>query len=137
MEIILGLDLGKKRCGIAKADSLGILVSPVATVDIQELEDKLINLKQTFEIHKIIVGLPYNLGNQDTYDFILKQVAKLKQSVLADIEVIFEDESYSSKEAEQRMKAQGVTPREHNKSLLDMHSACIILEQYLQTNQKA
>ena len=51
-------------------------------------------------------------------------------SKLTGYEVIFEDERLTSSEAEDNLRAKKIDFRK-NKGLVDIESACIILEQYL------
>ena len=46
------------------------------------------------------------------------------------LDIIFEDERLTSEEAEQRLRERKIDFRK-NKGLVDMESACVILEQYL------
>ena len=45
-------------------------------------------------------------------------------------DIIFEDERLTSEEAEQRLRSRKIDFRK-NKGLVDMESACIILEQFM------
>lgn len=78
-------------------------------------------------VKKLVVGIPYNmdgtLGEQakDCKDFASK---------IQGIETIFEDERLTSDTAEANLRAKKIDFRK-NKGLVDIESACIILEQYL------
>lgn len=130
MEIVLAIDIGLKRCGLAKADPLGILISPLETVSKEKLSDKLIELQEIFEIQTVVVGLPENQQNSKTKELIIKEVEILQQNILKNSTIIWEDESYSSREAEEILKSKGISISAQNKSLIDSYAACVLLEQY-------
>ncbi len=127
---ILGLDVGTKRIGIAISDALRISVRGLKAVDRTPELDAINEIKKIAEendIKKIVVGVPYNMDGskgsqaQDCIDFASK---------LNDFEIIFEDERLTSELAEENLKNRKINFRK-NKSLVDIESACIILEQYI------
>ncbi len=131
MNRVIGLDVGKKRIGISMSDALLYTAQPVETIDRQP-EDlaiaKISKLCHDNSVKKIIIGLPKHMNNtigiqaQDCIDF-----AKNFES---EFEVILEDERLSSKQAEYILAQQGKKYTK-NKHLIDLKSACIILQQYL------
>lgn len=131
LEIVLALDIGKARTGIARSDALGIVIKALKTIDTKNIPKEINELEKEFEIKKIIVGKPFNLekGSKDTLVFIEKTTKHL-QDLYPKIEFIFIDERYTSKEAEAVLNNKGVKINKDNKSLLDMYSAAIILEHY-------
>jgi putative holliday junction resolvase len=127
---ILGLDVGTKRIGIAISDALRISVRGLKAVDRTPELDAINEIKKIAEendIKKIVVGVPYNMDGskgsqaQDCIDFASK---------LNDFEIIFEDERLTSELAVENLKNRKINFRK-NKSLVDIESACIILEQYI------
>jgi putative Holliday junction resolvase len=128
MSSIIALDIGMKRTGIAKSDALGIAIKPYKTIDTLLLVDEIFDLSQKFEISKIIIGLPHNQGSQETQNFIKEQSKKI-QAEFSEIEIIFVNEAYSSREAEARLKERGIKINQGNKELIDMEAAAILLEQ--------
>lgn len=127
---ILGLDVGTKKIGIAISDALRISVRGLKAVDRTPELDAINEIKKIAEendIKKIVVGVPYNMDGskgsqaQDCIDFASK---------LNDFEIIFEDERLTSELAEENLKNKKINFRK-NKSLVDIESACIILEQYI------
>ena len=128
MSSILALDIGMKRTGIAKSDELGIAIKALKTVDTILLVDEIFDLNQKFELSKLIIGLHENEGSQETIDFIKTQ-SKALQDKFSEIDIIFVNEAYSSREAEARLKARGIKINQENKGLVDMEAAAILLEQ--------
>lgn len=136
MSVVLGLDIGKQKTGIAKADSLGIVIKPLKTIKTIDLFLELETLMQDFVIEKLVIGEPINFqkGNNDNFVFIQTIIEKLKKQ-FSHLEISSINESFTSKEASEILKQQGIKINKDNKSLVDMYAAAIILEQYfLHTN---
>lgn len=131
MNRVLGLDVGKKRIGIALSDALLFTAQPVETIDRSpepKAVEKIKEICNHNSVQKIVVGLPKHMNNtigeqaQDCIEF-----AKFFEN---EFEIIFEDERLSSRQAEQILALQGKKYTK-NKQLIDLKSACIILQQYL------
>lgn len=135
MKSIIALDIGKKRTGIAKSDNLGIAVNPYDTIETILLLDEVIKIEKEFGIEKLIIGIPFNIegGSKETEEFI-KNKSKEIQGEFSKIEIIFINESFSSREAEARLKDRGVKISKYNKALIDQEAAAILLEQYFREN---
>lgn len=131
---VMGLDVGTKRIGIALSDFLLLTAQPGETIS-REPEitavGKIVELCIENSVRKIVIGLPKNMngsiGHQakDCIEF-----SNMLKKKLPDIEFIFEDERLSSRQAENILAQQGKKYTK-NKGLVDLKSACIILQQYL------
>ncbi len=130
MEIIIALDIGLKRTGIARSDIQGILVKAMKTIDSENIIQELDNINKTYQIQKIIIGLPVNTHGSNDTELMIKNRASIIKQHLPNIEIVFENEVCSSKEAEERLKNQGIKLNKDNKSLIDAEAAAVILEQH-------
>ena len=131
---VMGLDVGTKRIGIAMSDYLLLTAQPTETIQ-REPENKAIEkieeLCNANSVKKIVIGLPKNMnGTIGTQAEDCIKFADMLKTKLSDIEFIFEDERLSSKQAENILALQGKKYTK-NKGLVDLKSACIILQQYL------
>ena len=130
MHKIMALDVGTKRIGIALSDYLQVIATPHSTIP-REPDNKAIeNITQIAKenrVEKIIVGVPINMDG--TQGFQAQNCIDFAQKILG-FDIIFEDERLTSEEAEQRLRSRKIDFRK-NKGLVDMESACVILEQYL------
>lgn len=119
---ILALDIGEKRIGVARANSIARIPEPIATLtNDASFKDAFAKLLQEYDITTIVVGLPRNLKGDET-----AQTAYTKQFVadnLAEYDVIWQDETLSSVSAETRPDR-----LQHG---IDAAAACIILDDYL------
>jgi putative holliday junction resolvase len=133
----LGLDLGRKRIGVAGCDRLGWFATGLTTIhrtgfdrDIAQLQD----IVRERDVTLLVIGLPYSmdgsLGPQAKY------TQKLGERIGAalNLPIEFVDERFSSQEAEGMMHAEHLRPSQQ-KALVDRKAACIILQQWL--NQRS
>lgn len=131
---IMALDIGTKRIGVALSDFLHILANGNCAVDRVPEEGAIAKIKQIAEENKvaqIVVGVPLNMdGSQGSQaDDCIAFAVNFQD----EYEVIFEDERLTSEQAEENLRNKKINFRK-NKSLVDIESACIILEQYLSKN---
>jgi putative Holliday junction resolvase len=129
----LGLDVGKKRIGVAGCDGIGLLASPLTTIDRQSFPQDVAKLSKIIterQITVLVIGLPYSMdgtiGVQAEY--VQQFAAKLADALQLPIEYI--DERLTSVEAEEQLKAQKRFDRQ-DKGLIDRQAAAIILQQWL------
>ncbi len=133
MPKLLGIDYGKKRTGIAETDDLQIIASGLTTVETTILMAFLEDYMKKNEVEKIIIGESLDLdGNPNPIEKdILEFIKKFKEKY-PDIEVLREDERYTSKMAFEAMIKGGVKKKKRrNKALVDQVSATLILQSYL------
>lgn len=130
MHKIMALDVGTKRIGVALSDYLQVIANPCTCIQ-REPEQKAIEeitkIAKENRVEKIVVGVPYNMDG--TLGIQGENCIEFSQKLIG-FDIILEDERLTSEEAEERLKSRKVDFRK-NKGLVDIESACIILEQYL------
>ena len=130
MHKIMALDVGTKRIGVALSDYLQVIANPCTCIQ-REPEQKAIEeitkIAKENRVEKIVVCVPYNMDG--TLGFQGENCIEFSQKLIG-FDIILEDERLTSEEAEERLKSRKVDFRK-NKGLVDIESACIILEQYL------
>ena len=129
----LGLDLGRKRIGVAGCDGLGLLSRGLTTIHRTSWQQTVAELKSIAlerEATILIVGLPYSLDG--TIGPQAKEVQKLarKLSQALELPVEYVDERLTSVEAIEQLKAQKRFSS-RNKGLIDQQAAAIVLQQWL------
>lgn len=130
MHKVMALDIGTKRIGIALSDYLLMLAnghSYIPRVPEDKALETIKKIAKENNVEKIVVGIPLNMDN--TFGFQAKNCKDFAQK-LTDYEIIYEDERLTSDEAEQNLREKKIDFRK-DKGLVDIESACIILEQYL------
>ena len=130
MHKIMALDVGTKRIGIALSDYLQVIATAHSTIPRQpekDAVDMITKLAKENRVENIVVGVPINMDG--TKGFQAEDCESFAQKLLG-FDIIFEDERLTSEEAENRLRSRKIDFRK-NKGLVDMESACVILEQYL------
>lgn len=133
----LGLDVGKKRMGVAGCDGTGLIATGLTTInrtswaeDVRQLKD----IIEQREVEILVIGLPYKLDG--TLGAQAKQVQKFASKISRSLQMPIEyvDERLTSVEAESQLKAQKKFSS-RNKGAIDRRAAAIILQQWLDTQR--
>ena len=129
----LGLDVGKKRLGVAGCDGMGLIATGLTTIKRTSFQEDVAKLKQIVqerEVEVLVVGLPYSMdGSIGTQ---AKQVQKFARRLSEALQLPIEyvDERLTSVEAEAQLKAQKRFST-YDKGMIDRQAAAIILQQWL------
>jgi putative Holliday junction resolvase len=122
---VLGIDVGRRRTGLALSDPAGVTCTPLAILvepDEERVIRKIVSVAEEREVGAIVVGLPRPLSgrtNRQAED-VLAFVARLERQTT--VPVLTWDERFTSKLAEQ-----GRTPATKR----DAVAACYMLQNYL------
>jgi len=130
----LGLDIGKKRIGVAGCDGMGLIATPLMTIkrtgfrhDVEQLNDLIAQRRATV----LVIGLPYSLNGEigQQGQRVQKYAQRLARVIQLPIEYV--DERLTSVEAETQLKTKkGFSPK-RDKAQIDAHAAAILLQQWL------
>ena len=133
MGIILALDFGKKRTGIAITDPLQLIASVLTTVETKDLISFLKNYCSKGTVESFVIGLPKQMNNQPSEsEQLIKPFLKTLRNTFPDIAIQREDERFTSKMAFQTMIDSGMKKKKRqNKAVVDEISATLILQSYL------
>lgn len=134
----MGLDYGKARIGVAFSDLSCTIASADHIYKTQTEEKDLLyfsNLIKDKSVDMVVFGLPLNAdGTESEMSNIVREFAQ-KLGKVTNVQIAFQDERYTSFEAEEYLKEAGIK-WEKRKELLDKVSAQIILQNYLDENPK-
>lgn len=126
----MALDIGTKRVGIALSDYLHVIAKGHSYINRNPEADAIEGIKKIAKennVKKIVIGVPYNMdGTQGSQ---AKDCIEFSKN-FSEYEIIQEDERLTSDTAEENLRTRKIDFRK-NKGLVDIESACIILEQYL------
>jgi putative Holliday junction resolvase len=135
MNRILAIDFGLKRTGIAITDEANIIASPLTTVDSKGLMTFLKDTVVKSKVGTIVLGEPKRLNNEDSH--ITENVRMLKTVLEKEFpaqKIVLMDERFTSKMAFQSMIDSGMKKKQRQeKGTVDMISAAIILQSYMET----
>jgi len=132
---ILGLDLGTRTIGIAISDSLEMIASALETHRFKENDfdsalKRVEEIVKEKKVYKIILGFPKHMNGDVGEKALLCQEFGDKLKELLDIEVILEDERWTTKLATSRLLEADVS-RKKRKKVIDKMAAVVILQNYL------
>ncbi len=137
----IGLDVGDKTVGIAISDELGLTATGITTLDrvgIRKDTTKVMEYIKNYECDTVVVGLPLNLNGSDSIqtekvrEFKTMLENKLRSSGMANIPVVFQDERFTTLQAEKVLIEADVS-RNKRKKVIDKQAAVLILQGYLDT----
>lgn len=138
MARVVALDIGGKRTGIAVTDPLQLIATGLTTVATEKLQSFLEEYLQKEPVEVIVVGLPRNMDHtySESYDIIRQTVEKLSR-VINSVRWEWQDERFTSKIALQSMKTAGAgRSKMKDKETVDMVSAVLILQSYMENKQR-
>ncbi|MEG4348596.1 Holliday junction resolvase RuvX [Microcoleus sp. LAD1_D5] len=130
----LGLDIGLKRVGIAGCDGTGLIATGITTLVRSSFDRDVAYLREIVcerRVQILVAGLPYSLSGE--LGAQARQVQKYANRIAAALELPLEyvDERLTSVEAEELMKASGISPSQNNKGSIDRKAAALILQEWL------
>ncbi len=131
--IIMSVDFGKVRTGLALCDEKEILSFPLEVIEEKDMEVLAEKIKENAKKHKaklIVLGLPKNMDG--SLGESAQRVQKFEQLLNSktDIPTILWDERRTTVSAHEFLN-QTNTRGKKRKSIIDALSASIILESYL------
>lgn len=135
--MVLALDVGERRIGVAMASRIARLPAPYVTLDRQRVLDAAAEIERIVKkeaVDTVVVGLPRNMqGNETEQTKRARRFAEALQARLT-CPVVMQDEAATSVQAEERLRARN---KPYAKEDIDAEAAAIILQDYLsQTEQR-
>ena len=131
--IIMSIDYGKARTGLAICDKEEMLAFPLDVINEKKPEvlcEKIAKKISENKIEKVVFGLPKNMdGSLGESAQKVKEVAEILRSKIG-IEIDFWDERQTTVSAHAYLNTTN-TRGKKRKSIIDAVSAVIILENYL------
>lgn len=129
----LGLDLGRATIGVAVADDVLRTARALETLrrsgeaaDLAALR----RLAEDYEVTRAILGLPLNMDGSEGPSARLARAFAPKVEEALGVPVELVDERLSTFEAEQRLRARGISSRE-GRAIIDAEAAAVILQTWL------
>lgn len=135
----ISLDVGDKTIGVALSDALMMTAQGLMTIDrigIRKDADKVLALVKEHQCDTIVMGLPLNLDGSDSVqtqkvrDFRKMLENKMMSTAMKGIEIIYQDERFTTKIAESVLIEADVS-RKKRKDVIDKQAAVIILQSWL------
>ncbi|HUP28518.1 MAG TPA: Holliday junction resolvase RuvX [Chloroflexia bacterium] len=131
----LGLDIGKRRIGVAVSDPLGMIARPVETVQSVSLNvdvARIADIARRLEAEAIVVGDPLHMnGDPGAMSNRAHKFGALLEQI-SGIPVSYCDERLTTVEAQRILQESGVPPKKMREQI-DAMAAAVILQSYLNT----
>jgi putative Holliday junction resolvase len=128
--VVLALDVGEKRIGVASSDGTVRIARALGAIEVDGKEiDTVIRIMHEEKAEAIVIGYPRNQSGDPTAQtaFVESFADRLREASSA--EIIFQDESLTSVLAEERLRSY---KKPYTKADIDTEAAVIILEDYLE-----
>ncbi len=136
--IVLGVDWGRARAGVAVSDELGRFARPLASLPVssqEKLSEDIVRLAEREGAGAIVLGLPRNMdGSEGESAAAVRRLAERLSSAGRAVELW--DERLTSWEAERLLGAAGPRKRTGEKGAKDRIAACLILQGYLDARRQ-
>ena len=128
---VLGLDVGEKRIGVAKADSNTKIAVPIGFIEVDGREwEEISHLAKTNHTNLFVLGLPRNNQGEETRQSLyVRKFAKSLIEKIPGARIRFQDESLTSVIAEDRLKK---SKKRYQKGDIDAEAATIILQDFIE-----
>jgi len=130
---ILGVDPGTVRIGLALSDDMQWTARPLEVRKVKGLEADIAYIQTKVREHdvgEVVVGVPYTLeGGETRSTQKAKDFAAALRSAL-DVPVTEHDEALTTWEAEEKLKARGLLPKDRRK-MIDAFAAAVLLQEVL------
>lgn len=135
--IIISVDLGKARTGMAISDKTGFLASPLTMIEEkspQKILEKVAQVVLENKAELVVVGLPKNMdGSEGDSAKNCREFAQ-KLSELTCVKTVLQDERGTTITAHGYLSARDVKGKKR-KAQVDTVAAAIILQDYLDSNR--
>jgi putative Holliday junction resolvase len=131
---VLGIDHGTTRIGLAISDPLGIVATPLRTIEAEGAVEKIKKIVEQERVTKIVLGYPKKMdGTIGPAAQAVEEFQKQLKGVV-DAPVTLWDERLTTAEATKRLIEADVS-RAKRKEVVDQTAAVFILQGYLDSKQ--
>lgn len=135
--IILSVDYGDKRTGIAICDKLEMLASPVCVItewNIDNLAIKILEIAKDKNVEEIVIGLPKNMDGSEGFRADACKDLGQKLGTLTEIPIKFWDERLTTVSAHKILSDNNIRGKKR-KAVVDAVAADIILQDYIDSRK--
>lgn len=142
--VVLALDLGERRIGVAVSDRRRILASPLTVINRvgnrAKEHDQIRQLIDECGATIVVVGLPISLSGKTGPAAARALVEIAELDVVLSVPVVAHDERLSSVEATRRLRESNASkksprsPTSKKRAIVDDLAAAVVLESFLATS---
>jgi putative Holliday junction resolvase len=138
VRVAIGLDVGTRRIGVARGDDDVRIAVPLGAITADGAAfTQIQHLVKENQAAVVVVGLPRNAAGQETQQSQFSRDFATKLADILDVEVILQDESLTSVQAEKNLRSR----RDFDEIMLrdgtlDSEAAALFLTDYLDNVEK-
>lgn len=136
--VVLGVDPGTRRIGVAISDSEQKFALPLEVVDVSGTQhiERLVTLANEREVKEIVVGLPIRLDGSEGP--AAEQARRLAEDIeeRVDVPVVLVDERLTTVQAGKNLSTSGVNSR-RARGVVDAVAAAVLLQTYLDSRKRS
>lgn len=129
--ILLGLDWGKQRTGIAVSDSSWVMASPLEVIDTNSRWRRLEAIVREYQVQRVVMGYPLSLSsgevNREWGGF--RFFEKVKPLIRRPFSWV--DETFTTHESYDRLSVEGIKYKKKREAV-DKIAASLILERFME-----
>lgn len=136
---MMGLDVGERRIGMAIADELGMIASPLGVVQRGEGDlQRILEAAREQRASTLVVGLPTGMSGREGPQAATVRAfaATLATASSGTLDIVFWDERLTSAVAERALQAQG-RKKNRQSGAVDALAAAVILQGYLDAERNS
>lgn len=133
--VMMSVDLGEVRTGIAICDKMQILASPLCVIsekDRKKVLTEICKLAEKHKVERIVVGLPKNMDGSEGESATKARAFAQKLHDMSSVEVALQDERCTTITAYDYLNDTNVRGQKRKK-IVDSVAATVILQDYLQS----
>jgi len=138
MKRLLGLDVGRRRIGIALSDPLGLTAQPLEVWRSRGIGEDVAHIKEVCArvgVTRIVLGKPLRTdGTEGPEVLYVRAFAEALAAAIPDVEIALWDERFTTQEAERSLMQQGLDGR-RRRQVVDMAAAALILQAYMERSR--
>lgn len=138
MKRYIALDIGDVRIGVARSDIIGMVATPLETIDRRKVKSikKIIEICRENNTNSIVVGIPKSLDGTEKRqaEKVREYIKKLKKE-MNELEVIEVDERFSTVMADNILNDLNKKGAIEKRKVVDKIAAAIILQSFLNTKK--
>ena len=135
--VILSVDYGDARTGIAACDALQMLASPVTVIHQSEKEplaDEICRIAAEKKAQKLVLGLPKNMDGSEGFRAQACREFAALLSEKSGLPVDFQDERLTTVSAHRQLHDAQLGGRQH-RAVVDQQAAVVILQTALDSRE--
>ena len=134
MKRYIALDIGDVRIGVARSDIMGIIATPLETINRKKVKSvkRIVEICKENNTESIVVGIPKSLNGEEKRqaEKVREYIEKIKKEI-PNAEIIEVDERFSTVIADNILTELNTKGAIEKRKVVDKVAASIILQRYL------